>query len=393
MAGDDKIKVSVVRMDDYSDKELVFRKVAETIDAAGGLPELFKPGIKVLLKPNMLTAKPPEFAATTHPEIVRAVIRYLRNAGITDITFGDSPAGSFSWQELWGKTGFDKLAEEEKVPLIPFENVKRLDMDGMTIPYLREIDDFDAMISIPKLKTHMLTKITGAVKNSYGLVPGNAKSNFHGDYPSPKKMGEFIARIYGIRKPDFVVMDAVLSMEGDGPSSGEPVNTGLLLAARDAAALDSCACAAYGYEPSDIPVLVTVAKQGNGVIDMNRIEMVGDGVSKLIGLHSKKSLSDLLHRFPEPIFKLSTYFLSCRPYIMPDKCRNCGLCAEACSQKAIQPAKNGKRYCVKYRSKCILCMCCVESCPFHAIKLVNPGMKFKRIYKAIIGLFSRRSQD
>jgi len=259
----------------------------------------------------------------------------------------------------------------------------------MTIPYLREIDDFDAVLSIPKLKTHMLTKITGAVKNSYGLVPGNAKSNFHGDYPSPRKMADFIARIYGIRKPDFIVMDAVVSMEGEGPSSGEPVNTGLLLAGCDAAALDSCACAAYGYEPSDIPLLVTVAKLGTGVIDMDRIEMVGDGVLKLLGLKSKKSISDMLHRFPEPIFKLSTYFLSCRPYIMPDKCKGCGLCAEACSQKAIQQTNNKKRYCVKHRSKCILCMCCVESCPFHAIKLVNPGMKLKRVFEFIKGLFRK----
>ena len=387
-----KIKVSVVKMDDYLDKDVTFRKVAESIDAAGGLPGKFRPGAKVLLKPNMLTAKPPEFAATTHPEIVRAVIKYLRDSGINDITVGDSPAGTFTWEELWSQTGFAKLAEEEKVNLIPFENVKRLDLDGVTIPYLREIDDFDAVLSIPKLKTHMLTKITGAVKNSYGLIPGNAKSNFHGDYPSPRKMADFIARIYGIRKPDFIVMDAVVSMEGEGPSSGEPINTGLVLAGCDAASVDACACAAYGYDPVDIPLLVTVAKLGSGVIDMDKIEMTGDGVPKLMGLHSKKSISDMLHRFPEPIFKLSTYFLSCRPYIMPDKCKGCGLCAEACSRKAIQQTKDKKKsFAVKYRSKCILCMCCVESCPFHAIKLVNPGMKFQRIYKAIIGLFKKSS--
>ncbi|OGV39472.1 MAG: hypothetical protein A2020_02990 [Lentisphaerae bacterium GWF2_45_14] len=389
MVESSKIKVSIIKMDDYNDSTVTAQKVAEAIDAAGGLPEKFCPSTKVLIKPNMLTAKTPEFAATTHPEIVRAIIKYLRNFGITDITVGDSPAGTFSWDELWDKTGFAKLAEEEKVKLIPFENVKRLNVNNMTIPMLRELDDFDAVISVPKLKTHMLTKITGAVKNSYGLMPGNAKSNFHGDYPSPRKMATFIAQIFGIRKPDFIVMDAVFSMEGEGPSSGEPVNTGLLFAGIDAAAVDACACAAYGYTPLDIPLLVIVGKLGYGVIDMDKIEMTGDGVQKLMALNAKKSISDMLHRFPEPIFKLSTYFLSCRPYIMPEKCRNCGLCAEACSQKAICKAKNNKRFTVKNRGRCILCMCCVESCPFHAIKLINPGMKLKRIFDFIKGLFHK----
>ena len=183
---------------------------------AGGFPPVVKPGARILVKPNLLTAKPPEAAATTHPEVVRGVIHALRRSGVNKIAIADSPAGSYSWEELWSKTGMAALAADEKVELLPLLGFRKIDVAGFSVPVFKGLDDFDAFVSVPKLKTHLLTKVTGAVKNSYGLVVGESKSAFHSLNPSPRAMSEFVAAIYGALKPCFVVMDVVDCHGGGG---------------------------------------------------------------------------------------------------------------------------------------------------------------------------------
>ena len=361
------VKVAAVKCGTYQ-PELLQKRIAQAINAAGGFPEHIKPGAKVLLKPNMLTAKSPEEATTTHPEFVRAVIKVLRDHGITDITVGDSPAGNHAWQNLWEKTGLLAMAEEEQVELLPFEQVKRVETpQGRTLPVLKQLDDFDAVISLPKLKTHMLTKVTGAVKNSYGLIVGLAKSSFHGDFPSPRKMSLFVAECYRLLKPDFVLMDAVVCMEGDGPSGGEPYHAGVIFAGSDAVAVDACACGIYDYLPSDILSLKRAGELGAGVVELESIDKTGDGWETVEETHCKHSKSDFLSKIPEPFFLLFTLIENSRPWINPDICTRCGICAKTCSQNAIA-AKPGKGFKVK-GSKCVLCMCCIEACPVTAIKL------------------------
>ena len=172
-----KTKVSAIQCDTYKAKNLE-KAILEAVESAGGLPDNFKPGCSVLLKPNLLTAKTPDSPTVTHPEFIRAVIRVLKSFEIENITVGDSPAGKHSWNTLWEKTGIKKVAEEENVKLIPFENIKCINIDNNNIPVLKEFFEYDGIISLPKLKSHLLTKMTGAVKNSYGLVIGQAKVIF-----------------------------------------------------------------------------------------------------------------------------------------------------------------------------------------------------------------------
>jgi len=358
--------VAALQCDSYNQEQL--RKcVADAVKTAGGWPESVRKGAKVLLKPNLLTARPPEQAVTTHPELVRAVILELRGKKVAEIAIADSPAGSYSWQKLWETTGMLKIAEEEKVKLIPMDEFRTVEAgNGTSVPVMKELEDFDAVISLPKLKTHILTKITAAVKNSYGLIPGKAKSMFHGKYQSPKKMGEFIADIYDIIKPDFVIMDAVECMQGQGPANGSPFKLGVIFAGGDAVALDSCVCETYGYKAADIPLLVRAAKNGFGEIDEEKIERKGDAWDIVSEKKPKKSHSDLLHAIPEKMFHFLTLFLSFRPHINQKMCVKCGVCEKVCSQNAII-VKNGKF--IVQPGKCILCMCCMESCASHAIKL------------------------
>ena len=365
----EKIKktfVSAVKCESYSLEQLR-SAVKQAVAGAGGWPKKIKKGAKVLLKPNLLTARPPKDAVTTHPEFVRAVILELKSAGVSEISLGDSPAGNYSWDKLWTETGMKALAEEEGVKLIPVEEIKRVEAsNGVTVPVMKEMEDFDVVISLPKLKTHILTKVTAAVKNSYGLIPGAAKSMFHGHYQSPKQMGLFIADIFDLIKPDFVIMDAVICMQGLGPANGSPFELGVVFAGEDAVAVDSCACGVYNYKPEDIPLLVKASSNGFGISDLNLIEKSGDAWDIVKSKRPKRSNSDFLHAIPERLFHALTLFLTFRPFISQKECVKCGVCKKVCSQDAIV-FKNGK-YTVQ-PSKCILCMCCMESCASHAISL------------------------
>ena len=370
------LKVSAVKCESYI-AALMEEKVRDAVAAAGGWPKRVLEAKSVLLKPNLLSARAPDQAVTTHPELVRAVIRELRKAGIKDISLGDSPAGSYSWEKLWSATGMKDVCEEEGVTLLPFENVKRIECEnGVSLPVLKELDGFDAVISLPKLKTHILTKLTGAVKNSYGLIPGKAKSMFHGDYQAPRSMGLFIADIFEHIKPDFVIMDGIVCMQGEGPANGSPFELGLIFASEDPTALDASVCEVYNYKATDIPTLVQVAANGVGVIAPDQIERAGDGWGVVSSKNPKRSHSDLLHKIPEKIFHILTLFLSYRPHIDQKSCVKCGICAKVCSQNAIERHSDGS-YHVKGK-KCILCMCCMESCAEHAIELASP---LKRLLK------------
>ncbi len=380
-----KTKVSAVTCGSY-DLPLLEEAVRNAVELAGGWPEKIKPGAKVLVKPNLLSAKTPDQCVTTHPEFVRAVIRELRKKGVEKITIADSPAGVYPWKELWEKTGMRKVADEENVELLPVENFERVEVPGHGyIPLLKELKSFDVFISLPKLKTHILTKITVAVKNSYGLVIGEAKSAFHATAPSPRKMSDFIAAVYGKIKPDFVIVDGVEAMQGDGPANGRPFKSGIIMAGYDAVAVDSCACTAYGYKPEDIPLLMKVTALGYGISNRNDIDLVGNAAEKLGKLKIPRSKSDILYRFPESMFHLLTLILTYRPFIVKDTCIKCGKCFKACSQKAILSEGGGFRVNPK---KCILCMCCLEACPVKAVELRSPFQKLM----AIISFFQFRKK-
>ncbi len=363
----EKVKVSAVKSSDYELESLI-AAVREAVLKAGGLPEHINSHSKILLKPNLLTAKSPSESPTvTHPEFIRAVIRVLKEKGIYDITIGDSPAGVHKWEDLWEKTGIAEVAKSENVKLIPFENLKFVYLDSLRIPVLKELDNFDAVISLPKLKTHLLTKTTGSVKNSYGLIIGHAKGHFHTLFPSPMKMSKFIGRLYAAHfKFDFSIMDAVECMQGDGPNAGYFYHAGIIFASSDAVALDSAASEIFGYLGENIPLLKSAEKYGGGVCESSKIERCGDGWDVVSNSNGKKSKAEILFKFPDRIFFIVSLITRTRPKVEHSNCTLCRICEKACAQKAIY-IKNKK---VKLKSsKCILCMCCIEACPKQTIKL------------------------
>ncbi|MFA5205440.1 MAG: DUF362 domain-containing protein [Lentisphaeria bacterium] len=368
-------RVAAVRCPDYREPE-VDRAVRAALALLGGLAAHLRPGQTVLLKPNLLSARPPEQAVTTHPAVVAALVRLCWEAGAARVWIGDSPAGNHPEGVLWEKTGMAAVAAATGAELKSFHGPLRTrPCAGIDLPSPAWLDEVDLLVSVPKLKTHGLTLLTGAVKNLYGLVAGQAKANFHGHFPTPLAMSTFLAELYGVFKPGLAVMDAVVAMEGEGPANGRPKPLGLILAGTDGVAVDAAAAGVLGLTPEQIPLLRVAAARGFGRTD--GFERVGDGVAVLAAARMRPSLGRLLQCIPEPLFKLVTRLVRCRPRINRRLCNGCGICARTCPRGAIRWQPGGGPPDGIDNARCILCLCCCESCPNHAIAMNRSLLRWR----------------
>jgi uncharacterized protein (DUF362 family)/NAD-dependent dihydropyrimidine dehydrogenase PreA subunit len=358
--------VAVTACASYSPGD-VSAALVEALAAVGGIGAFVRAGQTVLIKPNLLSARVPEAAVTTHPELVRQMVLQCVRAGATRIWVGDSPAGMHAEADLWARTGMTQALADTPAVLTSWhtrQTALACGEDTLAVPeWYAEVD---TVVSLPKLKTHALTTLTCGLKNVYGIVSGQAKSRFHAKYPSPLTMSAFLVRVYAALTPDLTVVDAVTAMEGNGPASGRPLPVGVLLASADAVALDATACAALRLPGAAVPMIRLAAQNGLGNADPQRIECVGSGVGTLRAARLRSSVSRYLRYIPEPVFHTLTRWFRLRPGIQPRQCVRCGICTEACPRNAIhEDARSG--YPVIDQARCIVCFCCMESCPRGAI--------------------------
>lgn len=341
--------------------------LSEALEALGGLSAFVKPGQTVLLKPNLFSPHPPEDAVTTHPELVRQVVRLCVHAGARRVWVGDSPVGAHAEAELWSRTGMIGAVAGTPAELKSWR-VKQTPVscgeDVLALPDW--YSHVDTVISLPKLKTHCLTTLTCGLKNVYGLVTGQAKTQFHTRYPSPLTMSAFLVRVFAVLKPGLTIADAVVAMEGNGPAHGRPAPLGVLLASRDAVALDAVGCRALKVAPSAVPMIRLAAAAGLGCMDESGIECVGNGLDVLLSSRLKPSLSRFLRHVPEWMFGSRLRPLRMGLHLQERLCVKCGMCVTACPRKAIGMGE-GRVFPVIRQTDCISCFCCVESCPQNAL--------------------------
>jgi uncharacterized protein (DUF362 family)/Pyruvate/2-oxoacid:ferredoxin oxidoreductase delta subunit len=334
----------------------------------GGMGAFVSRGNRVLIKPNLLTARRPEEAVTTHPEVVRAVIREVRDAG-GDPAVADSPANVSKVEQVWARTGIGALCEAEGVPLLSLEKAgsRPVERDGFTFSVAQPVLDADVVISIPKVKTHVLTILTGAVKNVYGTIPGFQKTELHRRHPDVRGFGRLLAAVYATVRPRLSLADGVVGMEGDGPSGGSPAALGWLAAAEDAVALDAVLCAILAIRPRAVPTFAPLAAAGLGTADMARIRVRGLSLAdaRPRGFRVPGTLRGRL--IPAWLIRLLGPALWIRPAIRADRCIHCGQCAAACPVGALT-ARDGAPPALNPRI-CIGCCCCHEICPAQAIAM------------------------
>ncbi|MDD5155758.1 MAG: DUF362 domain-containing protein [Candidatus Omnitrophica bacterium] len=358
-------KVSIVRCNSYTGP-LVWDAVKKSIEALGGISNFIKPESRVLVKPNLLMAKEPEFGITTHPEVVRAVVKVLKEINCR-IFIGDGPsvwgAHSENADEVYECTGLKKISEEEGVELVKFDKKR---WRGK-FPLTTWLDNCDHLVSVPKFKTHELTTLTAAIKNLYGLVSDTFKTELHRKYFDVREFCNILVDILEEVRPALSVIDGVIAMEGDGPAtSGKLYEAGVVLAGSDCAALDSILAFIMGLEPCDILTTKEAARRGLGVADIKSIQVLGEPLENVIERDFELPRASLTRRLPRPVTDVIRRLIRFYPKVEHGNCIRCGSCIKACPKKVISMKK--ERISIDY-SGCISCFCCQEICPASAIKV------------------------
>jgi len=357
--------VSVVPCQSY-DQDQVNQAIDQSLKNIGGLEQLVQPGMRVHIKPNLLTAKSPDRAATTHPSIVRAIVEQVQKLG-GEVTIGDSPAGiSLPIEDYWRATGMETVAATTGAKLVKFEKkgvVKRI-VNGNSYFIATAVANADLVINICKLKTHNLTLFTGAIKNMFGIIPGFKKSEYHKQAPKVEEFSRIVVEIFATVKPQLSIMDAVEIMEGNGPSAGKPRHLGLILAGQDAVAMDALAANILGFEEHEILTTSYAAQLGLGQADLGQIAIVGTSLEPYRGLDFLLPSNRFLKLVPAALVKILGKLVWVRPKPDPDRCQRCGLCIKSCPTRAMTPVDGFPV--IDYRA-CISCFCCDEVCPYDAI--------------------------
>jgi uncharacterized protein (DUF362 family)/Pyruvate/2-oxoacid:ferredoxin oxidoreductase delta subunit len=359
--------VAVEQVGEY-DRLLVKQGLVRLLAPLGGMERYVRPGERVLIKPNLLSAKPPEAAVTTHPELLRAVIELVQQAGGIALV-GDSP-GYGSARRVAERSGMMRVIEETGATFVPFTETAPVAGSGtfrefdLARPYL----EADRLINLPKLKTHEMMTMTCCVKNLFGSVVGTQKAAWHLKAGADKELfAEMLLEVYRLREPDLNIVDAIVAMEGDGPGSGDPCRVGLLLAGANAVAVDVIAAELAGI-PRKLLYLENAARRL--ALPGSRREEIGCCGVNLNEVNCRPfklpHLSDV--QFGLPSFlknRLRNQFTS-RPVVREQKCELCGVCVRACPPEAIRV--EGGRLRFDYQ-RCIRCFCCRELCPHAALKL------------------------
>jgi uncharacterized protein (DUF362 family) len=347
--------VSIIKAT-YSDPEI------ETLLAPlGGMEQFVKKNEKVLLKANLLSAKDPQKAVTTHPEFVRGVANAVKAAGGVPY-IGDSPGGPFSKRHLkkvYRRSGLEHMAKEEQIPLNFTTGARVLDIPQGERLQRSPIGDYvlsaDKIIALPKLKTHSFQYLTLACKIMYGAVPGLTKAKYHAQFPRRASFADMMLDILTIVKPQLCIMDGIVGMQGQGPGSGDPVKMGLVLASTDCVAMDISVCKILGIEPVGIPALKRAKVRGLWPETVDYPIMSPEEVAYK-GFRLPSTANHLLNGKKPP---------KKRP-VITDKCTACGDCERICPKEAVRV--KGRMAEVTY-AKCIRCFCCHEVCPEDAIVL------------------------
>jgi uncharacterized protein (DUF362 family)/NAD-dependent dihydropyrimidine dehydrogenase PreA subunit len=359
-----KAKVALVRCENY-DFDLVYSSVKRAVWFLGGIEKFVKPESKVLLKPNLLQPAYPQQAITTHPQLVKAVIRIIKEIGCK-VYLGDSPSAWFKIediQQVYTRCEMKRLAEEEDIELIDFNHP----VWKKGFPLTKWLDFCDYLISLPKFKTHNLTVLTGAVKNLFGLVSGVYKLELHKRYPQQEDFCKILVDIYEVAKPDLTIVDGIVSLEGDGPATeGIPKNTGFILAGSDCVAIDSILALIMGLRPLDILTNQEAKRRNLGATELKDIEILGDNLSDFLDRNFKLPRTSIIRKIPSPFLEIAKAMFKFYPKVEHSRCVGCFACVGICPAKAMS-IKN-KKVAINY-SKCISCFCCQEVCLYSAIKL------------------------
>ncbi|MHB1126510.1 MAG: DUF362 domain-containing protein [Bacillota bacterium] len=349
----------------------VNNNVEEVIEAIFNNLNVNLKGKSVLIKPNMVGPFPPP-GICTHPEVVRAVVRACKKREASKITVGDNPGGVTRGSvQIAEVTGILEASEGTFAAI--GDRVEKRDLDCeyadsvIASKILREVD---YLINLPIFKTHVLTAISIAIKNTYGYVAGASKSQLHVKAPTRRRFAELLTEIYKIRIPDLTIVDALWVMEGNGPTHGQIRQLDKIIAGTDAVAVDAVCSRMMGLNPEELPLLAIASKKELGVIEADMIDVLGD--YEVIPDFKLPSTMTQTKEQKQATLKENndlSVTTSLFPFVVEDKCIQCGDCQVNCPAEAMDL----EPFPVINNEKCIMCYCCVELCTEGAMEAPEAG--------------------
>ena len=371
--------VSIVRLDTY-EEEQVRAAMKELLEPIGAL-DFVKPGMKIALKVNLVTAMKPESAATTHPALVRVLCRMITERG-GEVIVGDSPGGPFTgvyMNRVYNASGISGVV----MPGVTLNKNYGISVCQSnpgaaalrSFEYTSWLDRVDAIINFAKLKTHGMMSLSCAVKNMFGCIPGTTKPEYHYRFPNTRDFANMLIDIDEYFKPCLSIVDGVIGMEGNGPTMGTPRAIGALVASASPYACDRICAELIGLDEERVPTLAMARERGL-CPERRDIPLVGTTEGLIVGdfknierMNSIEFLNDLAGLHGRIWGKIIKKAMCSRPDLEKKKCVGCKKCHDICPAKAIE-MKDGRPSIA--RDKCIRCFCCQEFCPVGAMKVHRP---------------------
>jgi len=246
------------------------RKSAYDALAASDISSYLKFGMDVAIKPNLVVPCPASDGATTHPEVVESVIRFIKDFGITKIKIIESSWVGDSTKDAFKYCDYEELARKYNVPLIDLKDDKKttLTRGSIKIDICNEALAADFLINVPVLKAHVQTRMTCCMKNLKGCIPDSEKRRFHA-----LGLHKPIAELNMLLKTGYCLVDGIcgdLSFE----EGGHPVESNRILAGRNPLTLDSYCAELIGYKPDQIEYLRYGKSLGLGEYYSEKTELV-----------------------------------------------------------------------------------------------------------------------
>jgi len=391
-----KTKVSIVKASNYESRN-IYQALKKSLDLLGGLEKMIKPGMRVFVKINHLSSSPPEKAVNTNPDFARQLLKILKEHRV-EITMGDDIYSEKS--DGFIVSGYRQMCDELGVRLVNLKEIgfKEIDCSGEVLDkvYISPLVlESDLVINLPKLKTHSFTIFTGAVKNMFGAIPHGRRLNYHRLYSRLEVFSQMLVDIFSCAPPQLTIMDAVIGMEGEGPSAGHPRKVGLILSSRDGVALDAVASKIVGFNPLDIFTTYYAHQRGLGTGKIEEIEILGEKINAVEVRdfkHSAIALGFLRRKLPAFLYAYLQDQLTLIPEIKSKECTECLDCVRICPTGA---AKHVPGSAWIDQPLCIHCMCCHEICRYRAVKLKMKPIgyvlrKLVSFYQKIYFLFNKK---
>ncbi len=368
-------KVVIAACPDYEEAS-VKEALAKVLEPFGELP-FVKEGAKIVIKANLVSMMKPDSAATTHPALLKELCAFLTAKGC-DVVVGDSPGGLFNKAyvgTVYTATGMNAVTETGARLNNHFEHLHAENPDGLVlkeIDYTAYLDDADAIINFCKLKSHGMMGMSACVKNMFGAIPGIFKPEYHYKYPDHATFANMLIDIGERFKPALCLVDAVVGMEGNGPTMGTPRKIGCLLASDSPYACDEICAKLIGADPEQLETVSEARKRGL----TGEYEVIGDAdafaVKDFELVRDRKDLSfnrELPGAGGKLLGRIIRGALCSVPDVKKSECIGCEKCKNICPAKAITMKKKKP---VIDRKVCIRCFCCQEFCPKGAMKVKRP---------------------